>query len=199
MVETVDQPKEKDTYVNTSEAGRLLGVSPRTVHYWIDKGYLKSWKTAGGHRRISLASINAQLKKQQVNLHDGGAKELTLLIVEDDSVFVDVYLGAIKSWGYPLRVVLADNGFQGLIRLGEEQPDVVITDLKMPAMDGFKMVRTITSTADYGDILLIAITSLSQQEIAERGGLPAGVEVFYKPPPMSRIRALIQEKGGFAF
>ncbi|MGE5467624.1 MAG: EAL domain-containing protein [Ignavibacteria bacterium] len=42
---------------STREAAELLGVSLRTVQLWVDSGILKAWKTAGGHRRISLESV----------------------------------------------------------------------------------------------------------------------------------------------
>lgn len=41
----------------TAEAARHLGVSIRTVQLWVDGGALEAWKTVGGHRRISLESL----------------------------------------------------------------------------------------------------------------------------------------------
>lgn len=47
---------------STREASEILGVSLRTVQLWVDGGILEAWKTAGGHRRISRASVEALLK-----------------------------------------------------------------------------------------------------------------------------------------
>lgn len=41
----------------TRKAAALLGVSLRTVQSWVDKGTLDAWKTVGGHRRVTIASI----------------------------------------------------------------------------------------------------------------------------------------------
>ncbi|WP_229507613.1 helix-turn-helix domain-containing protein [Massilia sp. Dwa41.01b] len=45
-------------FCSTKDAARLLGVSHRTVQLWVENGALQAWKTAGGHRRITIASVN---------------------------------------------------------------------------------------------------------------------------------------------
>ena len=45
-------------YCTTAEAARSLGVSIRTIQLWVDGGALAAWKTVGGHRRITLDSLN---------------------------------------------------------------------------------------------------------------------------------------------
>lgn len=55
---------------STREASELLGVSLRTVQLWVDSGVLQAWKTAGGHRRISSASVEALLKGGATASHD---------------------------------------------------------------------------------------------------------------------------------
>lgn len=45
-------------YCTTAEAARSLGVSIRTIQLWVDDGVLSAWKTVGGHRRITLDSLN---------------------------------------------------------------------------------------------------------------------------------------------
>jgi EAL and modified HD-GYP domain-containing signal transduction protein len=44
----------------------MLGVSPRTIQSWVDNGMLDAWKTAGGHRRVTLASVERLKKEGQV-------------------------------------------------------------------------------------------------------------------------------------
>ena len=46
------------SYCSTAEAARSLGVSIRTIQLWVDGGFLAAWKTAGGHRRILLDSVD---------------------------------------------------------------------------------------------------------------------------------------------
>lgn len=50
---------------STREAAQILGVSLRTVQLWVDSGILLAWKTVGGHRRITLESVE-RLKNEGV-------------------------------------------------------------------------------------------------------------------------------------
>jgi len=48
----------------TSQAAKLLGVTPMTICVWCDKNLLKCTKTLGGHRKISKEEIDRALQKQ---------------------------------------------------------------------------------------------------------------------------------------
>ena len=50
--------------LTTRGAAQLLGVAVSTVQQWVDSGVLASWTTPGGHRRIPLAAVQAQLRSQ---------------------------------------------------------------------------------------------------------------------------------------
>ena len=65
-----------------------------------------------------------------------------LLIVDDEEIELDGMTELIDwpSYGYEL-VGTAINGKRGLALIQEKQPDIVITDIKMPVMDGLAMIR----------------------------------------------------------
>jgi CheY-like chemotaxis protein len=74
------------------------------------------------------------------------------------------------------------------------EPDVVITDLIMPGMDGFAMLRALTKPeVKASNIRLIVVSSLSPEDIAERGGLPAGVTYFQKPVHYGKLEELVHQ------
>ena len=50
--------------LTTRQAATLLNVSVRTVQLWVERGVLQAWKTAGGHRRISVSSIQQLLDEK---------------------------------------------------------------------------------------------------------------------------------------
>ncbi len=182
---------DTNSFLSRKEASRLLGVTERTITRWVNSGILQAWKTAGGHSRITVASVNAFLQKRQSQLQWRPPADTGLLVVEDDEVLLSLYLTAINSWGLPLNLVTAQDGFDGLIKVGQEQPDIIITDLKMPDMDGFQMVRSIKEKPELAGIQIIVVTSLDAEEVAEGGGLPDGVPVFHKPVPMNEIKELV--------
>lgn len=58
-------PATEGALCSPGEAAKILGVSPRTIQSWVDNGILTAWKTVGGHRRITLESVE-RLKKEGV-------------------------------------------------------------------------------------------------------------------------------------
>jgi len=56
-------PSGDGTLCAPGEAAKILGVSPKTVQLWVDAGVLAAWKTVGGHRRVTLESVE-KLKRE---------------------------------------------------------------------------------------------------------------------------------------
>ena len=83
---------------------------------------------------------------------------IPLVLVVDDSITVRrVTQRLLQREGY--RVALAADGLQGLERLREERPTVVLSDIEMPRMDGFDFVRNIRADETMRDLPVIMITS----------------------------------------
>lgn len=186
-------PQTADEDITTSKAARLLGVSQRTVHYWMDRGVIKAWKTAGGHFRIPMSSINQLLAKRQEELLQCDQPILTILLVEDDDILRDVAGGVIADWKLPVRLVVAENGYQGLIQAGLNKPAIVITDLVMPGMDGFQMIRNLLKEPSLDILRIVVITGLSVQQIAAKGGVPDDIRILHKPIPYDQLKAIVLE------
>jgi DNA-binding response OmpR family regulator len=90
-----------------------------------------------------------------------------------------------------VEVFTARDGFEGLVMIGQVHPDVLITDLNMPGMDGFRMLRAIGS-GDAAPGHIVVITALSPADIADRGGLAPGVDVLQKPVALSQLEERIK-------
>ena len=196
-------------FMSTREAAAMLGVALRTVQLWVEAGVLTAWKTAGGHRRVVRASVDALLKQKAAALAAvpvAGRRARTaeaayrLLVIEDEPALLKLYAMAVSGWDLPIELLTAGDGFEGLLRIGEKRPDLVITDLRMPGMDGFQMLRSVRALEEFRDLQVIVVTALEPREIADHGGLPAGIAVFTKPAPFPElerhVRARIAERRG---
>ncbi|MBF0213170.1 MAG: response regulator [Magnetococcales bacterium] len=186
-------PETADPVVTTSKAAQLLGVSQRTIHYWMERGIIKSWKTAGGHCRIPMSSINLLLAKRREQLQDPDLLELTVLLVEDDENLREITKAVVANWGLPVRLVVAEDGYDGLIQAGLHKPEVIIADLMMPAMDGFQMIRALRESSELNRTRIIVVTAMDEIQIADKGGVPEDVEVFQKPTPYDRLKVVVME------
>lgn len=183
-------------YCTTREAAELLGVSLRTVQLWAESGLLEAWKTEGGHRRISRNSVQRLLHGDsyplpRLALPEQSFERLKILVVEDDSVLLKLYKTVIAAWNLQVDLITAGNGVEGLIRVGRDTPDLMITDLSMPGMDGFELIRSLATSSFREGMEIVVVTGLDAAEVAARGGLPNGVRMFPKPVPFAELRGIV--------
>ncbi|MFT3736104.1 MAG: response regulator [Rhodocyclaceae bacterium] len=180
-------------YCSTSEAAQMLSVSLGTVQQMVENGLLDAWKTAGGHRRIRITSVEAFLRKRQ----SGGSpatSNLRILVAEDDVVMQTLYQRTLATWELPIDVKIVASGFEGLLEIGREMPDLLISDLVMPGLDGFAMIRKLRSEPKLAQMDIIAVTGLSPEDIDKEGGLPDDVIIYNKPIPFRELKGYIQAK-----
>jgi excisionase family DNA binding protein len=174
----------------------MLGISLRTAQLWVESGQLEAWKTEGGHRRISRVSVQRLLNGElPVSLVATPARQalgrLKVLIVEDDNILLKLYKAMLASWSLPIEIITAGNGIEGLILIGRDAPDLMITDLSMPGMDGFQLIRSLASSTLRAGMEIVVVTGLDAADIESRGGLPSDVRTFTKPVPFDQLRTIV--------
>jgi excisionase family DNA binding protein len=188
-------------YCSTREAAKLLGISLRTTQLWVDKGLLEAWKTEGGHRRILVASVERVLRGEH-NPPDNSAirpadipefGRLRLLVVEDDNTLLKLYRLQVANWKLPIDLTTASNGYDALVLVGREQPDLMIADLGLPGLDGFQMVRALVASSYREGMEIAVVTGFEADEIQRQGGLPNDVRVFSKPIPFADLKKLAED------
>ena len=180
-------------YCGTFEAARLMGLSVGTVQTMVERGELDAWKTQGGHRRISMASIERHLTRQGKSLdelrHDDGG--LRILVVEDDPATMAVMKAAFDKWDLPIQVTYIPSAVKALLDIGHLRPHLLLTDLSMPGVDGFDLLRTLDENPAFTSMITVAITGLSEDEIVEKGGLPPRVVVYPKPVSLHWLNGFV--------
>lgn len=208
------------SFCTTKEASTLLGVSVGTVQLWVESGLLQAWKTAGGHRRVMRDSVERLLHKApQAPAHTlqslpstnlppavlAAPRRLRILVVEDDPSLLRLYQVRMASWPMAPDVEVSNNAFNALLSMGRSCPDLLVTDLHMPGIDGFGMLQALEKAPESASMRTVVVTGLDAAGILARGGLPARVEVLSKPVPFDRLQhiaqALVQERSlhGAAF
>lgn len=178
-------------YLTTREAARILGVSVRSIQQWAEKGWLETWKTEGGHRRISHDSVEKlRIKLNEPDVPDKGSESLSVLVIEDDESLRKLYLIQLGSWSFVSTIYTAPNGFDGLVLLGEMKPDLLICDLRLPGVNGFQIVRSVRDMMKLKDLEIIVISGLPVPEINAHGGLPERVHVMGKPIHFESLKVI---------
>ncbi len=179
----------KRSYCTTREAAKILGISVRTAQLWCESSLLEAWKTQGGHRRISRNSVERLLADADLSALQKSEplvrldqNQLRILVVEDDPLQLQIYQEVLAKWPQKPIISTAANGFEGLVRLGQSHYHLMITDLMMPGMDGFEMLRTLITLPEFGSMKVVVVTAADDQEIERhRLHLPQSIPILKKP------------------
>lgn len=182
----------------TVEAARLLGISAASVQRWVDAGHLQAWKTMGGHRRIDAQSVDALLAAQSGEAPTPAAEPTeaadavpSVLVVDDDPIARELLEVQVRMALPTAHVLLAENGFQALMQVGRLAPDVVLTDMVMPHMNGLEMIRELRSNGAVRRV--IAVSSQSREALQRLGGLPDEVPLLAKPVDQGLLTQALQQ------
>ena len=104
-------------------------------------------------------------------------KTLTCLYVEDDVSIREPFLMMIGRYFH--EVIVAENGEQGLAKFKEHTPDIIISDIRMPVMDGIEMVSRIKEIDS--NVLIVFITAFSDVEYLKQA-IDLGVDGYITKP-----------------
>ncbi len=174
----------------------MLGVSLGTVQQMVENGLLDAWKTTGGHRRIRVTSVESFLRKRQTGSPQQSAEPsvLRILIAEDDRLMQALYEKTVATWDMSIEVKIVPSGFEGLLEIGRNTPDLLVADLVMPDLDGFAMIRRLRADPRLAHMDIIVVTGLTPVDIEDQGGLPEDVLIYGKPIPFRELKGYIQAK-----
>ena len=123
---------------------------------------------------------------------------IKLLLVEDDASLAYIEKTGLEDIIGGYEVITATNGKEGLLAWQESKPDVIISDIDMPVMNGFEMVERIRETDN--DVIIIftsALTSPNDVKAGYRLGINNYVKKPFVPEELdAHIQALMKMRGG---
>lgn len=111
------------------------------------------------------------MNNDQVNAHE------TVLVVDDDHQVLESLLIVLGAYGYP--VVTADNAAEALERLDDRDVRVVLSDIKMPGMDGIELAGKIRERDP--DLPVLIMTAYAETEVAVAALKNGAFDFIYKP------------------
>jgi len=173
-----------DDYCGTTYAAKLLGLSVATVQSLVEKGEIDAWKTLGGHRRLSLRAINNYLQKNSPQLapvDSDPRHRLCVLVVEDEESARELYKAHFDQWDMAVDCTFMASALEALMDIASMRPDLLITDMNMPGVDGMEMLRALKRNQQLLTMQILVISGLPSETIEEKGGLPPNAHYLEKP------------------
>lgn len=89
-----------------------------------------------------------------------------ILAVDDSRTMRNMLKSALMDAGF--EVDLAEDGVEGLERLDQVQPDLVITDINMPRLDGFGMIKGVRNRATMAALPILVLTTETGDTLKKR-------------------------------
>lgn len=98
-----------------------------------------------------------------------------ILVVEDDKFLREMITRKLKKEGY--EVFQAVDGEEGLEKIRDEEPDLILLDLIMPGVGGFEVLEEAKEDPEISEIPIVILSNLGQKSEVDRG-LELGAEDF---------------------
>jgi len=103
-----------------------------------------------------------------------------IIVVDDSPVVRNIHTFMIESAGY--KVVTASNGYEASeILLQDDDFSLIVTDINMPKMDGYTLIREIRKIDQYKDTPIIIISTESEAKDKQKG-FNAGANIYIVKP-----------------
>jgi signal transduction histidine kinase/DNA-binding LacI/PurR family transcriptional regulator/DNA-binding response OmpR family regulator len=144
---------------------------------------------------IDLNELTYALERQ--GLESRCERERTILVVDDEPHFLEIYTRMVRVWSPAIRVLKARNGREALDQIRRERPDLVLLDLMMPELDGFQVLEIMRGETASRDIPVIVLTgqALTQEDMARLNAGVASVlqkELFSVGEILSQMEAVLR-------
>jgi two-component system, chemotaxis family, chemotaxis protein CheY len=103
----------------------------------------------------------------------------TILTVDDSATIRDMLFAALSTLGY--RVLQAADGIDGLASLRDETPDVIVTDINMPRLDGIGFIKHVRQDSRYCSTPILVLTTESDPDCKARARAAGATGWIEKP------------------
>ena len=154
----------------------------------VDKGFqagASAYLTKDNFKEDFIETINKTLSLVQFH------RERLIMVVDDSSTILRMVNDALSKAGF--RVITACNGMDALNKLKKIKPDLILSDIDMPMMNGFEFCRIVHSENELSGIPFVVMSANSQRSHMKRM-LQHGAEAYVvKPFNMDELVILIEK------
>lgn len=155
-------------FYTTTEAADVCNVSRSSVLRWIHEGKIKTSNTFGGHHRVSREDLLHMLEALHMpipeELRDGKAK-VKILIVDDDAELRQMLKAMVGARYRNYEWYEAENGFEAGYLLNQLCPDVVLLDINLPGLDGFKVFKMLRSLSALDKTSVVVVSADKKEKL----------------------------------
>jgi PleD family two-component response regulator len=192
--------KKKKRVFSAHEVANFCDVVNQTAINWIRQGHLEAYTTPGGQYRVYADVLAKFMQSQGMRLPEEvreilaeQAKIEEVLIVDDDQALNDLIKQFLDKKYPEFKVNQAYDGYDAGKAITEYKPDVVLLDINLPGVDGYKLCRQIKADENLSRPIVVAISGAHDRGIQDRAK-EAGADAFLaKPLDLETLPDLIEQ------
>jgi CheY-like chemotaxis protein len=117
-------------------------------------------------------------------------KQMMILVVEDEAPIAELLVELIEDYGY--EALRAKNGAEGLKLARRYHPALIISDVMMPVMDGYELLRAIRSEPDLAETMVVLVSAAFLRNLPPPEA-PAADAYIHKPFNIQELGALLDQ------
>jgi len=183
--------------LTTGDIARYCHTNVFQVNCWIKNGELKTFRTPGGHNRITIEEFKNFLKRHDIPISEEihqKAKMMRILIADDDTVLAKLIKNVMEDRFKDIEIEIAHDGYEALIKTGKFSPDLLILDIRMPKIDGLEVCRRLRQDTTLSPgMKIIAITAHSNKYNRETVLASGADEYLIKPFDMQTLQDHVEK------
>lgn len=176
---------------------RQVAVGPDTLELWHKSGMLyvlDGYVSLSHHWSVTELQILVTRVRHDYRewlMHRNRLGHRRLLIVEDDTDLRHLYRFQLEEMYQSDWIDCVADGAEALFTMGALKPDIIISDLKMPGMDGFDMLDVLSDTGYLNNCRKIVITGLPEHHLNQKTVASESVSVLTKPVDFQSLQSVI--------
>jgi len=176
--------------LTVSQASKYCRVSSKTIINWIDGGYIKAYKTVGGHRRIKKEDLDHFLKEKGMPLPDEAKTEerKKILVVDDDKIIVETIVQSLEEDEFGYEMISASDGFEAGLQVNHFKPDLLILDIMMPDINGYEVCQKVKSNPETKNTKIVVLSAYLDDDAFKQMKEYGADACFSKPLPLEQLK-----------
>ncbi|MBI4396280.1 MAG: response regulator [Elusimicrobia bacterium] len=175
----------KKKSIGTYKIAEICGVTPSTIGRWIKDGKIPFFRTAGGQSKVWVRDLVPFLKTHNIPVPPEMTpepEEAPKILIVDDEPEVRTLVSRIVRRTFPEADVHdAGDGFDAGQKVADLQPALIILDLRLPGMDGFRVCQSIRQDDRFRKTRILAMTGYGVDDSRKRV-LSLGADDFIAKP-----------------
>ena len=187
--------RELEKAISTGEVARLCNATTASVNNWIKNKKIIAYNTPGGQYRILVKDLLKFIRENNMPVPYELKKFFgkKVLVIDDDPETVAMLSEVASMVREDSEILIAQDGYDGLLKAGETKPDLIFLDINLPKLDGFEVCDKIKSNeANKASVVFVISAYVGNKDFKDKFELCKADKIFAKPVDITELKGHVE-------